>query len=141
MSAVLARLKAAPTNWGLGVQDVRRAHRTAVPKAGAPAVHLVGGRDEPAREHSKSLCRRRNAEFTVALFVRNDAGESAADPLRIEAMRRLNPETTGLAAYPSGALVRPAEIDPDEEIADGDAIRIDMRFEFSYPATDWKLSQ
>jgi len=42
MAAVEARLSAAPKNWGLNVQDVRRAHRTAVPRAGTPAVHVIG---------------------------------------------------------------------------------------------------
>jgi len=84
------------------------------------------------------MCRQREAEFTVSLFVRSDAGESAADPLRIEVMRRLNPET---APYAAGVRVTPVEISADEEIADADAIRIDMHFDFAYPAGDWKLTE
>ena len=138
MAAILGRLDAAPKNWGLNVQDVRRAHRTAVPRAGVPAVHLIGGADAPAREHRTALCQQREADFTVSLFVRSDAGESAADALRVEAMRRLSPDT---APYAAGVRVTPGAIATDEEIADADAIRVDMQFAFAYPASDWKLAE
>ena len=135
MAAVLARLQAAPANWGLGVVDVRRAHLTTVPRKGAAAVHLIDGDDQPHAKQA-ALCIQRDMGFTLALFVRSDSGPSAADPLRIEAMRRLSPDT---APYADGILLAPGRIRVDAELADADAIRVEMEFAASYPATEWTL--
>jgi hypothetical protein len=135
MAAILGRLKAAPANWGLGVVDVRRAHLTAVPKAGAPAVHLIDGADAPKSKQT-SRCLQRDMDFTVALFVRSDAGPGAADGLRTEAYRRLSPDT---ASYAEGTTVTPGRITVAPDIADGDAIRVDLDFTACYAAGDWTL--
>jgi hypothetical protein len=136
MAAVLSRLQAAPTNWGaLGVKDVRRAHLTMVPRSGVPAVHLVEGTDEPRRKEA-SRCIQRDMAFSLALFVRSDEGPAAADALKLEAYRRVSPDTT---AYAAGIVVKPGRISVNPELADADSIRIDMEFTASYPATEWTL--
>lgn len=135
MVEILARLKASPTNWGMALKDVRRAHQTAVPRVGAPAVHLIDGTDEP-RAKQAALCIERDMTFALAIFVRSDDGPNAADPYVLEAMRRISPN---IAAYPAGVSIAAGRISVNPELADADSIRVDMEFAASYPATDWTL--
>lgn len=136
MVAILGRLKAAPTNWGLGVADVRRAHRTAVPKSGTPAVHLVDGVDEPRKGETLRDCVTRDGAFITRLFLRNDLGPSVADPFKVETMRRMSAET---APYADGVVVTPGRISVNDEVADTDSIVVDMEFSASYRTTRWTL--
>lgn len=140
MVAVLTRLKAPGTGWPAAA-DVRRAHRTDVPRStSSPAalqrVHLIDGTDEPRK--GTALCGMRDATFTVSLFIRSADGPQAADPHKVEVMRRLSPNTS---AYTTGC-VYPGRITVDpEQIADVDAIRVDLEFTFDYPATEWSLTE
>ncbi len=131
MQAVLARLESSPALC----DNVRRAHRVAVARDEAPAIYLIDG-DDVIRGSPDSDCRRdRVKRFTVAVFVRDDDGASAADTLVDAVNDRLDPVT----AYASGATLLQGAIKPDEEIADEDAIRVDMEFEFRYQAPGWSL--
>jgi hypothetical protein len=139
MVDVLTRLKASGTGWPLAA-EVRRAHRTDVPRGDSSQalkrIHLVDGYDEPRKGTTR--CGMRDASFTVSLFIRSADGPQAADPHKIEVIRRLSPNTTAYAAgcvYPGRITV-----DPDQ-IADVDAIRVDLEFTFDYPAAEWSLSE
>jgi hypothetical protein len=136
MVDILARLKASGSGW-VPTSAVRRAHRTIVPRDGTPAVHLVDGEDAPARRGTQRDCARREGAFTVSIFVRSDAGVGAADPFKIEVMRRLSPDTQ---AYAAGVTIQPGRIAHDVEIADLDAVRVDMDFGIRYTAQEWSLT-
>lgn len=134
MLAALARLQGSP-GLTLGVSDVpaKRSHRTTVTRATAPQVHLVDGTDRPTG-HLESDCNRdREKQFTVSIFVRDDAGAGAADPLVVEINDRMS------GTWGDGIRVTQGPIEPEEEIADGDAIRIDMAFTAKYAAPGWSL--
>ena len=132
MVAVLARLQASPAI----TDNVRRAHRISITRENAPAVHLIDGTDTPTP--AKNNCRtQRTRGFTVSIFVRDDAGASAADPYVLAVNDALDPDVG--TAYPGGAIMRQGRITVDEEIADGDAVRVDMAFEFDYQTTGWAL--
>lgn len=132
MVAVLARLQASPAI----TDNVRRAHRISITRENAPAVHLIDGTDTPTP--AKNNCRtQRTCGFTVSIFVRDDEGASAADPYVLAVNDALDPDVG--TAYPGGAIMRQGRITVDEEIADGDAVRVDMAFEFDYQTTGWAL--
>lgn len=133
MLAVEGRLTGSPAI----AATLKRAHRTPVTKAAAPTVHLIDGADTP--KAAKNCRTDREKEFTVSVFVRSDAGAAAADPLVVEVNARLDPESEAYAAYPHDATLTQGPVTPDEEIADGDATRIDMRFTFRYQASGWAL--
>lgn len=134
MVALLARLQAPPHVLVTDVANIRRAHRTAVPRANAPAWHLLDGSD--ASSSPKSKCER-NSSCTVRIMLRADAGASAADPHKIDIMRRLHPQTA--PPYPAGVHITPGSIVFDTEVADADVVNLDMTFPFSYPADEWSL--
>lgn len=130
MQAVLARLEGSPALDA----TVKRSHRTTVTREDAPMIHLVDGDDVP--EDSDGDCdKARTKHFTVSVFVRSDTGASAADALVLAVNDRLNPAD----AYGDGVRLRQGPITPDEEIADEDAVRIDMKFRFLYNAPGWNL--
>lgn len=99
-------------------------------------MHLVDGDSAP--DNKGRQCGRRDDGFTVSIFVRNDViGAAAADPFKIEVMRRLNPSTQ---EYVAGVKVTPGRITIDTEIADVDAIRVNMDFGLSYQTgSEWSL--
>lgn len=136
MREVLARLKAAPVI--VVTDNIRRDHRTTLPREKAPAVHLIDGSETPIP--GKNDCFVNDSlVFTVAIFVRNDSGYAAADPLKIAVMAALDPAT----AYTSTPLGTPdllrGRITSAQEIADADALRVDMEFTFKFQAPLWGL--
>lgn len=129
MVAVLAALKATPSIVGSS-GTIRRAHRTLVPKDAHPAVHLIDGRDQRVTKPTG-----RHGRFAVSVFVRDDAGVSASDALRLLVVARV--KTVAIVGV---VIAPPGDIAPDTEIADADASRLDMSFEFTYPTCDeWSL--
>src|SRR6185369_4026521 len=92
MVAVLAGLKT-PTPVIARVGNIRRAHRTAVPREAGDAVHLVDGNDEPV---SGKHCGQRTGAFTLSLFKRDDAGLSTMDSMKIAVIARV--QATSLPA-------------------------------------------
>lgn len=134
MVAVLAAMRT-PTPIVPLAANIRRAHRTAMPREKGDFIHLIDGDDEPDR---KQKCGRRRGKFTASIFVRSDDGATAADKYRIAVADRL--ETLG-SSLPDGVMIEPpGRISPDTEIADGDATRVDMDFEFTYPTHgEWSL--
>lgn len=132
LEQVLARLRAAPT-FGVALTSIRRDHRTTIPRDSAPAIHVIDG-DEALK--TRKTCATREQAFMVVLFLRSDAGFADADPLKLEVMRRLNPATQAWAA---GVLIEPGDIRSVTEIADADALRVEMDFTFSYTTGLWTL--
>lgn len=133
LAGVLARLRAAPAIRvapSKAPASVQRSHL--IPTAG-DAVHVLDGSDAP----SSKRCEREGA-FTIRLVVRSDLGPAAVGALKVEVMRRLNPE---VAPYPDGVVLSPGKITPDTEIADTDATRVDMAFTFCYAAREWTLGE
>lgn len=132
MVEVLARMKAAP----LMVQkagNIRRSHRTAVPREDGDSVHVIDGNDD---QKKGSACQR-EGEFTISIVKRTDLGPEAVDPLKREVMRRLNPI---LNPWPDGVVLEPRGVRPDTEIADADANHVEMEFYVCYPVVDeWSL--
>lgn len=134
MQAVLARLKG-PTPM---VANIRRTHRTVVTRANAPAVHLVDGTDTPGGLHGDCYTDR-ELGFTVRVFERDDDAYTSVDAMKRQVMARLHPESTAYAAYPHNGVLKAGRITPDQEIADQDALTVDMEFSFSYKAASWSL--
>jgi hypothetical protein len=134
MAAILARLQALPKL----APDVRRSHRIPVSREMAPCVHLVDGGDTLVA--MKNDCRGdRKKAFTVSVFYRDDAGAAAADPMVISVNDRMNPVHATFSALPHNAILKQGDITPNEETADGDAVRIDMAFEFEYHTSGWRI--
>ena len=137
MQAVLARLQGSPPV--IANANIRRQHRTVVTRAEAPAVHLIDGTDTPTP--AKNDCRTdRSKAFTVSIFVRDDAGYEAADPIMVEINARLDPGAADYTAYGAGIALRQGRITVEQEIADGDALRVDMEFTFEYRTAGWTLA-
>lgn len=132
LEQVVSRLRADPF-WGPLPENVRRSHKTIVPREQAPAVHVIDG---PERVTRAGGCARREQDFTVRLIVRDDDGFAAADPLKLEVMRRLNPSITG---WPPGVTLTPEDITPDAEIADADVLAVEMAFTFRYTTGLWEV--
>lgn len=136
---VLARMTAAP-NIVRDMKEVRRAHRTLIPKCAkdAYAVHVVDGYDQPQKDGKGNVCSGwREGGFTISLFARDDLGPTVLDPLKVEVVRRLNPYTE---PHPVGITIDPLRITIQTQIADGDASRVDLNFEFCYPVqSEWSL--
>lgn len=137
MRAVLDRLQG-PTPIVTDDNRVRRSHRTVVARDKAPAVHLIDGAEVPDQDSKCATSRK--LEFTVRLIVRDDDGFTAADPLKIAVMARLDPESEAYAVYPHGARIVPGRITPEAEIADGDSLSVEMDFTFKFETTGWSLS-
>lgn len=133
MAAVLTALRASPPVVTLA--NVRRAHKTTIPRDKAPAVHLVDGEDD---RDKKPACGKRRGNFTISIYVRSDDGASAADPYRITVCRRI--ENLG-SSLPSGVMISPpGRISVESEIADADATRVDVEFSFTYQTRgEWSL--
>lgn len=125
MDEVLFRMRAAPA---LVKGDIKRAHRTPVTLANSDAIHIIDGNDAPL----KNKCER-EADFTVRIIARSDAGASAADPLKVAVYARL------AASWPTNITVVPGRISVVTEIADQDVTAVDMEFTTSYPAGEWSL--
>lgn len=133
MQDVVARLRAAPaviTNTA----NIRRDHRTVISRDEAPTVHVIEG-DATATATTRDCFRNWELEFTIAVFVRADAGYAAAEPIMIRIMAALDPSV----AYPGSADLIPNSIRKEQEIADADALRVDMRFVFKYRTALWAL--
>lgn len=137
MRAVLDRLQG-PTPIVTDDSRVRRSHRTVVARDKAPAVHLIDGADLPDQDSKCATARK--LDFTVRLIVRDDDGFTAADPLKLAVMERLDPESESYTVYPHGARIAPGRITPEQEIADGDSLSVEMEFTFRYSAAGWTLS-
>lgn len=134
MVAVLARLQDDPPL----APDVRRKHRTVVDRDHSPAIHLIDGQDVPTDQ--KTDCRTdREKSFTVRYFRRDDAGAASADPTVVAIHARLDPVHPTYQAYPGDAVLTQGSIVPGEEIADADAVWIDMEYKFAYRTGGWTL--
>lgn len=129
MQEVLDRLHGSPA-----LCEVKRAHRTPVTRDDAPMIHLIDGEDVP-NDTDDDCDRSRVKHFTVSVFIRDDSGATAADSLVVAVNDRLNPADT----YGDGVRLRQGAIIPEEEIADTDAVRIDLKFKFLYNAPGWSL--
>lgn len=124
LAAVLAKLKSPPV---IPVtSNIRRTHRTEVPREKSPAVHVIDGDDAPGG----SRCARA-AELTVAIFVRGDDASAAADALKLAVIARVR-----AAAIDGVSIKPPRRIAPETEIADKDVTRIDINFPFTYEVSD-----
>jgi hypothetical protein len=130
--AVLARLWEADVIENLDA--IRRDHRTVVDRAGAPAVHVIDGDEDPGKAAQGCRCDV-TFSFTVSVFVRADAGFAAADPIVCAVMAALDPAVS----YGDGIELRRGRISRDQEIADADSLRTDMEFEFRYTTDAWQL--
>lgn len=132
MVEALSRLTA-PTDFiGTSGRGTRRSHLTAIDKDDAPAGNLRSGEDHPSKA---SKCAR-EGDIIVSIFVRDDDGESAADPYISELYSRFS------AAWPAGVSVSPGPIIRDTEVADGDATRVDCHFPVCYSVGErWSLER
>ncbi len=132
LEEVLARLIALPVI--APVDSIRRDHRTTITRDAAPAVHLVDGTETPTPMTNDCYVKTELA-FMISIFVRDDAGYGAAKPIKIAVMAAVDPET----AYPHSADLLRGRIISQQEIADADALRVDMEFSFKYQSPLWAL--
>lgn len=131
---IMDRLTAAPA-FGIPVERIKRAHRTAVTRANSPAVHVIEG---AARLREQKRCDWQwEMTGTIAVFVRDDEGVSAADPFILEIVRRINPETG--TPYSNQVRLELVAIEPDTEIADEDATRVNIEFAIKFGLARWTL--
>jgi hypothetical protein len=133
-----ARLAAAPVIDD--VDRIRLNHRTALPRENAPAVYLRPADDVLGKEHGGCNVEHVVA-FVISVFVRDDADEpyDAAFPILMAIVAALNPN--GSPAWPYNATLRLRRIEFVDDIADADALRTDMHFEFGYISGLWTLDQ
>jgi hypothetical protein len=139
MQNVLARLLATtPAPLLTNLSMIRRFHRTAVTRELAPAVQLIDGAESKTNNpmNNKGCDTERELTFKVLLFLREEDGITAADPLKIEVYRRLDQATT---PYPNGARIYSGRIVSDSELGDNDAARVEMEFSFKYVTKGWGL--
>jgi hypothetical protein len=140
-AAMYGRLTASPFPGISSLTRIQRKHRTRVTRENAPAIHLIEGMAKPTKTVACDW--QWEMDGTVALFVRDDNGLQAADPLLIEAIKRINPETG--TPYPGKAELLLLRIGPgrggDEytEIADEDATRVDIDLRFKFSTPRWTL--
>jgi hypothetical protein len=143
LRAVLARLTAT-TPAAMAVNRIRRVHRVAIARDDAPQVHLIDGPDERRAEtHNRAACLPRECRFTVSIFVRANDDETfaLADPLIEDVLARLDPMTGGGYAYGNAtANLKFLDVTPEPEPADGDALRVDLKFVMSYDTSGFGLS-
>lgn len=137
MLTVMDRLQSSPALFG-DASRVERSHRTVVARADAPRCHVVDGDD--TSEGPKIGCEvSRTTRWSVRLFVRDDDGYSAGDEFAQAVLDRLNPENDGLAPYPAGIVPIFDDMRIDEEVADADALRIELTFRGEYRAPPFSL--
>ena len=137
MAEVFARLTSVtPAPLIEDMTQIRRYHRTKVTREDGPAVHLIDGRDAPDGDFQKNAtCSTgRTLEFRVVVFVRGDAGISTADPTKLEVHRRIK-----APGYPPGVLISEPVIEPETEMADQDATRLNMDYKAKYTASNGAL--
>jgi hypothetical protein len=113
--------------------NIRRDHRTILNRDRAPAVHVVDGNETPTPANACTC--KIEFDFTVSIFVRADAGYATADPIAVAVMEALDPATS---YGPAIELVR-GRIVREQEIADMDALRVDMQFKFRYQIAEWEI--
>lgn len=134
---ILARIAAAPT-FGVEAASIRRRHRTAVTRQDAPAIHVIEGK--AVRKGGDRSC---NWEWemdgAVAVFVRDDLGLEAADPFVAEVVARINPEIG--TPYSNGVRLEIVAIEPETEIADEDATRIDIVLAIKFGTKRWAIEE
>lgn len=142
---VFTRLRAAPS-WlpaDIDAQNprIRRRHRTSVPRDRAPEVHEVDGEQLPGKQKNCSV--EWYCDFTVAVFVvPDDETGGNADAYTDEIYKRLDNNTVPYTL--AGGTTPRFEcmgIQPDGEVADGDALRVDMRFRFTYETKTGTLDE
>jgi len=125
----------ATTFSGVPTSSIRRYHRTNVTRENAPAIHLIEGLAKPAEDRRCDW--RWEMEGTIAVFVRDDKGYTDADPFVAEVLKRINPEGT---PYPNKAMLDLLRIGLNTEIADKDATRVDIDFQFKFGTARWSLA-
>lgn len=138
IEAMLERLQGSPSIVPAS-DNVRRSHRTWVPREQCPAVHVADGGDEPRRDRGGCAIER-ECVMTVSILVRNDDGYSDAATIAENVMARLDPDNQAETPYPAGVTVEPGRIGVDDEIADADILRLVMEFRIRYLAANWSLS-
>jgi hypothetical protein len=131
MLDVVDRLQTAAVIADVG--NIRRDHRTILTRDRAPAVHVIDG-DETPLPSNTCFCEV-EFEFAVSIFVRADAGYSAADPIAVAIMAALDPAVS----YGVNIDLLRGRIVREQEIADTDALRVDMEFKFRYQAPEWEI--
>lgn len=140
---VLSRLQAddlsaygASVDAPLLLENIRRSHLTRVNRDRAPAIHVRFGKAKPTED--KACNWRWEQDWTVSVYVRND-DDAEADPIVVEAVKRLNPLTS--TGYANKVVVRLTEIDANTEIADEDSQRVDINGTAGYTTAPWTLDQ
>lgn len=131
-----ARLVADP-EFGVPVERIRREHRTAVTRADSPAVQVIEGVARPTE--AKRCDWQWEMGGSIAIFVRDDVGLRAADPLVAEIVRRINPEIG--TPYSNGVRLELAAIEPETEIADEDATRVDLVLQVKFGTKRWTTDE
>lgn len=135
MQAILARLGGRRPV----VTNVRRSHKTSVPRDNAPAVYLAEAASDDVDGEVGNCDTRRKCSPVVRVFVRDDDGYAAMDTIIAAVVARLSPDAADVDPYPAGVVVELGSIATDEEIADGDALRKDLTLDVRYTAPYWTL--
>jgi hypothetical protein len=134
MLDVLERLKSAPVIDDLS--NIRRSHRTVVPREQTPAVHLVDGDHAPTDQN----CQAKNElKFRVRIFTRNDDddGYQDADDIAVAVLAALDPN---VVSYGEQVDLLRGRIVKEQEIADADSLYVDMEFTFRFQTGEWALT-
>lgn len=134
-----ARLTATPFA-GVTAGNVRRTHLTKVNRDRVPAIHQRDGRDDKraGAPGSRNVCSQpRDIEWTISIFTRgDDTAHLVADALMLEVLARMSSQ---VAPWGKGITVEYGAIDYDNEVADDDAVRLDIAFAADYATPEWQL--
>lgn len=134
MLEIVSRLQTAAVITDLA--NIRRDHATVVTRDQCPRVHVRDG-DETPDPTTRECFRKWKSKVTVSIFVRDDQGFAAVAPIKQAVLAALNPDTTPYTGSAEPCLER---ISKEQEIADADALRVDLQFELRYQTALWALS-
>lgn len=138
---VLARLQAdllsaygASVDAPLLLENIRRCHLTRVNRDRAPAIHVRFGKATVSEDRACDW--RWSLDWTASVYLRSD-DDAEADPIVIEVVNRLNPQTS--TGYANNVVVKLTAIEADTEIADADAQRVDVKGTAEYETAAWSI--
>ena len=129
-----ARLVEPPT-FGVDLANIKRYHRTKVTRDTAPAIHVVEGLALPGAD--KGCSWKWKMDGRIEVYVRDDTALSAADAILAEIVRRINPEVG--TVYSNDVRLTLERIEPDTEIADLDATKVDISILIAFSTQRWTL--
>lgn len=119
-------------------ENVRRDHLTPATKDECPLIDIQMGDDLPSGKSSNQCVQTRKLSVDISIQVRDNAPNTAADPIVAAVYKALSPTTP----YPGKAIIGDRGVRRGKpEIADDDAHEVIVGVEFTYTCLPWDLTQ